>query len=158
MWQTKYALAIPKNLEVGVDFRPCSEGGFLTGCPLSVIHTSWSWSQPYSCQNSAKLSCKLEVTLVCMQSGMQPKTKKPIRLPFRCKLPRFSAAPHWAALASRLALAGLAWLGCPSCLQLFSSSIFIRICTVQCIVQSPSPNVLLFVMTFNPQPFSFIYL
>ena len=111
----------------------------------------------YSSPNSAKLSCKLEVTLVCMQSGMQPKTKKPIRLPFRCKLPRFSAAPHWAALPSRLALAGLARLGCPSCLQLFSSSIFIRIGTVQCIVQSPSPNVLLFVMTFNPQPFSSSY-
>ena len=26
MWQTKYALAVPKNLGVGVNFRPCSEG------------------------------------------------------------------------------------------------------------------------------------
>ena len=33
MWQTKYALAIPKNLGVGVDFQPCSEGDFLTGRP-----------------------------------------------------------------------------------------------------------------------------
>ena len=24
-------LAVPKNLGVGVDFRPCSEGDFLTG-------------------------------------------------------------------------------------------------------------------------------
>ena len=31
MWQTKYALAVPKNLGVGIDFRPCSEGDFLTG-------------------------------------------------------------------------------------------------------------------------------
>ena len=31
MWQTKYALAVPKNLGVGVDLRPCSEGDFLTG-------------------------------------------------------------------------------------------------------------------------------
>ena len=38
MWQTKYALAVPKNLGVGVDFRPCSEGDFLTGHPLSVMH------------------------------------------------------------------------------------------------------------------------
>ena len=37
MWQTKYASAIPKNLGVGVDFRPCSEGDFLTGRPQSVI-------------------------------------------------------------------------------------------------------------------------
>ena len=29
----KYALAVPKNLGVGVDFRPCSEGDFLTGRP-----------------------------------------------------------------------------------------------------------------------------
>ena len=33
MWQTKYAAAIPKNLGVGVNFRPCSEGYFLSGCP-----------------------------------------------------------------------------------------------------------------------------
>ena len=29
----KIASAISKNLRVGVDFRPCSEGDFLTGCP-----------------------------------------------------------------------------------------------------------------------------
>ena len=33
MWQIKYALAIPKNLGVGVDFQPCSEDDFLTGRP-----------------------------------------------------------------------------------------------------------------------------
>ena len=33
MWQTKYASAVPKNLGAGVDFRPCSEGDFLTGRP-----------------------------------------------------------------------------------------------------------------------------
>ena len=36
MWQTKYALAVPKNLGVGVNFRPCSEGYFLSGRPQSV--------------------------------------------------------------------------------------------------------------------------
>ena len=36
MWQTKYAAAIPKNLGVGGNFRPCSEGYFLSGRPLSV--------------------------------------------------------------------------------------------------------------------------
>ena len=34
MWHTKNASAVPKNLGVGVDFRPCSEGDFLTGRPL----------------------------------------------------------------------------------------------------------------------------
>ena len=29
----KYALAVPKNLRVVVDFRPCIEGDFLTGRP-----------------------------------------------------------------------------------------------------------------------------
>ena len=33
MWQIKYALAMPKNLGVGVDFQQDSEGDFLTGCP-----------------------------------------------------------------------------------------------------------------------------
>ena len=30
MRQTKYALAVPKNLEVGVNLWPCSEGYFLS--------------------------------------------------------------------------------------------------------------------------------
>ena len=38
MWQIKYALAIPKNLGVGVDFQPCSEDDFLTGRPYSNIY------------------------------------------------------------------------------------------------------------------------
>ena len=29
MWQTKYAPAVPKNLRLGLNFRPCSEGYFL---------------------------------------------------------------------------------------------------------------------------------
>jgi hypothetical protein len=33
MWQTKYALAVPINLGVGVDLGPCSEDDFLTGRP-----------------------------------------------------------------------------------------------------------------------------
>ena len=28
MWQTKYASAVPMNLGLGFDFRPCSEGDF----------------------------------------------------------------------------------------------------------------------------------
>ena len=36
MWQTKCASAVPKNLEVGVNFRPCSESYFLSGRPYSV--------------------------------------------------------------------------------------------------------------------------
>ena len=39
MWLTKYALAVPKNLGVGVDFRLCSEGNFLNGRPQSVNRT-----------------------------------------------------------------------------------------------------------------------
>ena len=38
MWQTKYASVVPKNLGVGVDFRPrFSEGDFLSGRPYSVV-------------------------------------------------------------------------------------------------------------------------
>jgi hypothetical protein len=33
MWQTKYALAVAKNLGVGVNFGSCSEGYFLYGRP-----------------------------------------------------------------------------------------------------------------------------
>ena len=34
MWQTKYALAVPKNFRLGVDLWPCCEGDFLTMRPL----------------------------------------------------------------------------------------------------------------------------
>ena len=37
MWQTKYASAVPKDLGLGFDFRPCSEGNFLNGRPQSVV-------------------------------------------------------------------------------------------------------------------------
>ena len=37
MWQTKYALAVPKNLGVGVDLGPCSEGYCLSA---SVVRGS----------------------------------------------------------------------------------------------------------------------
>ena len=33
---TKYASAVPKNLGLGFDVRPCSEGDFLTGLPYSM--------------------------------------------------------------------------------------------------------------------------
>ena len=39
MWQTKYASAVPKNLGMGIDFRACCEGDFLTGRPQSVGFT-----------------------------------------------------------------------------------------------------------------------
>ena len=33
MRQTKYALELPKNFGVGVNFQACTEGDFLTGRP-----------------------------------------------------------------------------------------------------------------------------
>ena len=37
MWLTKYASTVPKNLGVGVNFWPCSEGYFLSGRLKSVV-------------------------------------------------------------------------------------------------------------------------
>ena len=37
MWQTKNALAIRKNLRVGVNFWPCGEGYLLSERPYSVF-------------------------------------------------------------------------------------------------------------------------
>ena len=47
MWQTKYAAAVPKNLGVGVNFRPCSEGYFLSGRPQSVDKSKVKISQNF---------------------------------------------------------------------------------------------------------------
>ena len=48
MWQTKYAAHIPKNLGLGLNFRPCSEGYFLSGRPQSVLTTDFSEKNPRS--------------------------------------------------------------------------------------------------------------
>ena len=37
MWQTKYAAATPKNLGLGLNFWPCSEGCSPSGRPQSVL-------------------------------------------------------------------------------------------------------------------------
>ena len=37
MWQTKYALAVPKNLGLGFDLRPCNEGDFPIGRPHTAL-------------------------------------------------------------------------------------------------------------------------
>ena len=38
MWQTKYASAVPKNLGVGVNFRPCSDSQiYVHGCGIEKI-------------------------------------------------------------------------------------------------------------------------
>jgi hypothetical protein len=47
MWQTKYALAVPKNLGLGVDFGPCSEDDFLTRRPQSVLAVYVSFRQHF---------------------------------------------------------------------------------------------------------------
>ena len=39
MWQTKYALAVPKNLGLGLNFQPCSEGNFLS-VVRAYVHTA----------------------------------------------------------------------------------------------------------------------
>ena len=39
MWQAKYALAVPKNLGLGLNFRLYSEGYFLSGRPQSMGDT-----------------------------------------------------------------------------------------------------------------------
>ena len=39
MCQTKYALAVPKDLGVRLNFQPCSEGCFFSGRPWSVFST-----------------------------------------------------------------------------------------------------------------------
>ena len=37
MWQKKYASAVLKNLGLGFNFWPCSEGYFLSWRPQSVV-------------------------------------------------------------------------------------------------------------------------
>ena len=51
MWQTKQALAIPKNL--GVDFWPCIEGDFLTVRPQSVVQAvhAFHLTQTFICMS-----------------------------------------------------------------------------------------------------------
>ena len=43
MWQTKYAAAVPKNLGLGLDFRPCSEDGLRTPSGEKAITALHGW-------------------------------------------------------------------------------------------------------------------
>ena len=61
MWQTKYASAVPKDLGLGFDFRPYSEGDFLTGRLLSV-----------QAGKIAEACCALR--LVLSRNGVEQKT------------------------------------------------------------------------------------
>ena len=73
-----WPLAVPKNLGVGVNFRPCSEGYFLSGHPQSVARTflqpfSQTFGLVYLSLNSATLSCSSEVTLLGLLEVAQNK-------------------------------------------------------------------------------------
>ena len=47
MWQTKYASAVPKNLELGLNFRLCREGYFLSGRPWILVKITRLWQQQF---------------------------------------------------------------------------------------------------------------
>ena len=47
MWQTKNASAVPKNLRVGVNFQPCSEGGWLFPLWASVVREFYNEKLKY---------------------------------------------------------------------------------------------------------------
>ena len=46
MWQTKYASAVPKNLGLGLNFRPCSEDYFLLWASVVRDHKDLHPMQP----------------------------------------------------------------------------------------------------------------
>ena len=57
MWQTKYASAVPKNLGLRLNFRPCSEGYFLSGRPQSVVATKERKTSSFvSTQNNTQVT------------------------------------------------------------------------------------------------------
>ena len=60
MWQTKYALTIPKNLGVGVSFRPFNEGYFHSGGLYSPLDetTNEHMLETYCAFKMSKISIK----------------------------------------------------------------------------------------------------
>ena len=62
MWQTKYTLAVPENWGVGVDFRPLSEGVFLSGRPSSVIWATF-WPESVESTSSCIFESWLDMTI-----------------------------------------------------------------------------------------------
>ena len=72
MWQTKYASAVPKNLGVVVNFRPCSEG-----YPSLGVRSPW----PCPGQRIIQLSCLFKLfdcyaSLVCQCPENQTENQK----------------------------------------------------------------------------------
>ena len=73
MWQTKYAAAIPKNLGLGLNFRPCSEHYFLSGSPQSVMQKLISRNFPNFLWCNVTTCCKPEMKIrllgICVFKG-----------------------------------------------------------------------------------------
>ena len=76
MWQAKYASAVPINLGLGFDFRPCSESDFLRN-PCIVVADRSDLFDAYShyvktsgpCMSAKTIKgilCHKEVMLVCV--------------------------------------------------------------------------------------------
>ena len=65
MWQTKYASDVPKNLELGFNFRPCSKGYFLSGfsvfCALTYEGFKISLCFGNVCLVSGFLQCRTRI-------------------------------------------------------------------------------------------------
>ena len=81
MWQTKYALAVTKNLGLEFNFRPCSEGYFLSRCPQSVYNSMTSVlahraAQPTKCRFLPQKLNKLNIFVhLIMSRQKSPKFK-----------------------------------------------------------------------------------
>ena len=75
MWQTKYALAAPKNFRVGVNFRPCSKDYFLSGRMYSVAEPQTVFDSTLSgllnprVENTQQLSSQAILFLIIFLQG-----------------------------------------------------------------------------------------
>ena len=65
MWQTKYALAVPKNLGLGLNFQLCSKGYFLSAVVLFIGPTM----QCFTLLLNQKISLVLAVVLITVRVG-----------------------------------------------------------------------------------------
>ena len=81
MWQTKYASAVTKSLGVGVDFRPFSEGDFLSWCLQSVEDMHSPGYVSHTCMYKVyiklvKIQILLSVFFALIAMGLQRKKSK----------------------------------------------------------------------------------
>ena len=81
MWQTKYALAVPKKLGLGLNFRTCSEDYFFSGHPQSMFQSHYKINNAIKSGNFVDQQLRNILPIIDGRKSKQFHSKGDFRIP-----------------------------------------------------------------------------